>query len=87
MTHSLVEINARDRAGLLHQVTRSLTQIGLQISSALITTYGERAVDVFYVKDTFGMQVTHEAKLDQIRNVVLGVIKETEVVGDEIAAC
>jgi [protein-PII] uridylyltransferase len=84
LTHSLVEINARDRAGLLHQVTRALTQIGLQISSALITTYGERAVDVFYVKDTFGMQVTHEGKLDQIRKAVLGVIIETESAADEI---
>ena len=77
-THSLVEINARDRAGLLHKVTRTLTQLGLQISSALITTYGERAVDVFYVKDTFGMQVTHEGKLDQIRKTVLEVITENE---------
>ena len=85
LTHSLVEINARDRAGLLHQVTRSLTQIGLQISSALITTYGERAVDVFYVKDTFGMQVTHGGKLDQIRKVVLEEITEAEGVVDEIA--
>jgi [protein-PII] uridylyltransferase len=71
-----VEINARDRAGLLHKVTRTLTQLGLQISSALVTTYGERVVDVFYVKDTFGMQVTHEGKLDQIRKTVLEVIKE-----------
>ena len=65
-------------------MTRALTQIGLQISSALITTYGERAVDVFYVKDTFGMQVTHQGKLDQIRKAVLAVIIETESVADEI---
>ena len=84
LTHSLVEINARDRAGLLHQVTRSLTQIGLQISSALITTYGERVVDVFYVKDTFGMQVTHGGKLDQIRKVVLEEIKVAEGAVDEM---
>ncbi len=83
-THSLVEINARDRAGLLHEVTRTLTQLGLQISSALITTYGERAVDVFYVKDTFGMQVTHEGKLDQIRKTVLEVITENQAVGEDI---
>ena len=83
-THSLVEINARDRAGLLHKVTRALTQLGLQISSALVTTYGERVVDVFYVKDTFGMQVTHEGKLDQIRKTVLEVITENEVVVDDV---
>jgi len=84
LTHSLVEINARDRAGLLHRVTRTLTQIGLQISSALITTYGERAVDVFYVKDTFGMQVTHKGKLDQIRKTILGAIAENNDVAEDL---
>ena len=79
-THSLIEVNALDRAGLLHQVTRTLTQLGLQISSALITTYGERAVDVFYVKDAFGMQVIHSEKLKQIRETVLGIIAD----GDEM---
>ena len=79
-THSLIEVNALDRAGLLHKVTRTLTQLGLQISSALITTYGERAVDVFYVKDAFGMQVTHSEKLKQIRETVLGIITD----GDEM---
>ena len=82
-THSLVEINARDRAGLLHKVTRTLTQLGLQISSALVATYGERVVDVFYVKDTFGMQVTHEGKLDQIRKTVLEAITENDDIVEE----
>jgi [protein-PII] uridylyltransferase len=50
----------------------------------LVTTYGERVVDVFYVKDTFGMQVTHEGKLDQIRKTVLEVITENEVVVDDV---
>lgn len=70
-THSVIEINGRDRPGLLHDVTKELTDLGLQISSALITTYGERAVDVFYVKDAFGMQVTHDTKLQTIRDKVL----------------
>ncbi len=73
-THSVIEVNGRDRPALLHDVTRRLTALGLQISSALITTYGERAVDVFYVKDAFGMQVTHKAKLDQVREGLLAVL-------------
>jgi len=85
-THSLIEVNALDRAGLLHRVTRALTQLGLQISSALITTYGERAVDVFYVKDSFGMQVTHSEKLDQIRRTVLEVITENDEVTEHTNA-
>jgi [protein-PII] uridylyltransferase len=75
-THSVIEINGRDRPGFLFDVTRVLTDLGLQISSALITTYGERAVDVFYVKDAFGMQVTHDSKLDQIRERVLAVLSD-----------
>ncbi len=70
-THSVIEVNGRDRPGLLHDLTRKLTDLGLQISSALITTYGERAVDVFYVKDAFGMQVSHKTKLEQIRTGLL----------------
>jgi len=70
-THSVIEINGRDRTGFLHDVTRTLADLGLQVSSALVTTYGERAVDVFYVKDGFGMQITNERKLDQIREALL----------------
>jgi [protein-PII] uridylyltransferase len=66
-THSVVEVNGRDRPGLLHDVTAALTELNLQISSAMIFTYGERAVDVFYVKDGFGMQVTNEGKLARLR--------------------
>jgi len=69
-THSVVEVNGRDRPGLLHDVTRALTDLGLQISSAMIFTYGERAVDVFYVKDAFGMQVTNEGKLARLREAL-----------------
>jgi [protein-PII] uridylyltransferase len=66
----VIEINGRDRPGLLYTITNVLTKLSLQISSALVTTYGERAVDVFYVKDAFGMQVTHKGKLEQIRTAL-----------------
>lgn len=73
-THSVIEINGRDRPGFLHDITRALTDLGLQISSALITTYGERAVDVFYVKDGYGMQITNERRIEQIRETVLSAL-------------
>ncbi len=75
-THSVIEINGRDRPGLLFRITQVLTELGLQISSALVTTYGERAVDVFYVKDAFGMQVTHEGKVEQIRKALLQSLED-----------
>jgi [protein-PII] uridylyltransferase len=64
---SVIEINGHDRPGFLYDVTKAITDLGLQISSAHITTYGERVVDVFYVKDVFGMKVEHETKIRQIR--------------------
>ncbi|MDR3518640.1 MAG: [protein-PII] uridylyltransferase [Azospirillaceae bacterium] len=70
-THTVIEVNGRDRPGLLYSLTQSLTNLSLQISSAKISTYGEKAIDVFYVKDVFGMKINHEAKLAQIRENLL----------------
>jgi [protein-PII] uridylyltransferase len=75
-THTVIELNGRDRPGLLHAVGRSLTNLGLQISSAKISTFGARAVDVFYVKDVFGLKITHETKLAQIRKTLTGVVAD-----------
>src|SRR5262249_57423993 len=65
-TFTVIEVNGRDRPGFLHVVTRALTRLNLQITSAHITTYGERAVDVFYVKDLFGLKIVNQAKLKQV---------------------
>jgi [protein-PII] uridylyltransferase len=69
--HTVIEVNGRDRPGLLYDVTRTLTDLGLQISSAKISTYGEKAIDVFYVRDVYGLKVTHDAKLQRIRERLL----------------
>ena len=64
---SVIEVNGHDRPGFLSDVTKAITDLGLQIFSAHISTYGERVVDVFYVKDVFGMKVENETKIRQIR--------------------
>lgn len=70
-THTVIEINGRDRPGLLHDLTRALFVARLSIHSAQVTTYGERAVDVFYVKDVYGLKVTHAARIQEVRDKVL----------------
>jgi [protein-PII] uridylyltransferase len=70
-THTVLEVNGRDRPGLLHDVTAAISDQGLQIASAHVTTYGVRAVDVFYVKDVFGLKVENERKLAQLRDALL----------------
>ena len=76
---SVIEINGHDRPGFLADVTKAMTDLGLQIFSAHISTYGEKVVDVFYVKDIFGMRVEHDTKIRQIRDALgeaIGVKKE-----------
>lgn len=65
-SHTMIEVNGKDRPGFLHDVTAALTYCGLQIMAAKVTTFGSRAVDVFYVKDSFGLKVLHAEKLATI---------------------
>jgi [protein-PII] uridylyltransferase len=77
-THTVLEVNGRDRPGLLHDVTAAISEQGLQIASAHVTTYGVRAVDVFYVKDVFGLKVENERKLAQLREALLGALSSPD---------
>ena len=76
-THTVIEVNGRDRLGFLHDITNVLTSAGLQISSAHITTYGERVVDVFYVKDIFGLKMEQPNKIEDVRAKLLAAITGT----------
>jgi [protein-PII] uridylyltransferase len=77
-SHTVIEVNGRDRPGFLHDVTSTLTSLGLQIVSAHISTYGERVVDVFYVKDVFGLKVEQPAKLHKCEQRLLEAIAPPE---------
>ena len=56
------------------KLTRELTRLNLQISSAKISTYGEKVVDVFYVKNLFGHKVEQPAKLSEIQSTLEAVL-------------
>lgn len=73
-TCTVVEVIAQDRVGLLHAVCRAFQSQGLNIASAHISTYGEQAVDVFYVKDTYGFKITHPARIEHLREVLLDAV-------------
>jgi [protein-PII] uridylyltransferase len=75
---TVLEVNGRDRPGLLHDVTAAISEQGLQIASAHVTTYGVRAVDVFYVKDIFGLKVENERRLQQLREALLEALANPE---------
>ena len=84
-THTVLEVNGRDRPGLLHDVTAAISEQALQIASAHVTTYGVRAVDVFYVKDVFGLKVENERKLASLRDALLAALASPEEVAARAA--
>ena len=59
---TVIEVESTDRIGLLYDITRVLFEAGLSISSAVVVTYGELAVDVFYVRDGFGHKLANAAR-------------------------
>jgi [protein-PII] uridylyltransferase len=71
---TVVEVNALDRPGLLFDLARGLSDLGLDISSAHIATFGEKAVDVFYVRDPFKKKVTNEDAKRHIRERLLSLM-------------
>ena len=54
--YTIIEVDTRDRPGLLYDLARTLSESNVYISSAVIATYGEQVVDTFYVKDMFGLK-------------------------------
>ena len=72
---TVIEVNARDRLGLLHALARTLTSLNINIFSAVIATYGEHAVDVFYVKDLFGHKIRSQQKLKLVEHRLIEAIE------------
>ena len=73
-TQTVLEINGKDRVGLLYFLTTKLTDLGIQIQSASVSTYGHRIVDVFYVKDIFGMKIINKNIFKKIKNELKNIL-------------
>lgn len=77
--HTVIDVYATDRIGLLYQITSTLASLGLSIHTAKISTKVDQAVDVFYVKDLEGKKVQSPDKLDLIRKTLLDALTQDEV--------
>jgi [protein-PII] uridylyltransferase len=71
--HTVIQISGLDRTGLLYDLTTAISALNLNIASAHIATFGERAVDVFYVTDLTGTKVVSESRQASIRKRLLAV--------------
>ncbi len=74
--YTIIEVDTRDRPGLLYDLTRTLAAAHVQISSAVIATYGAQAVDTFYVKDMVGLKLHSENRRKALEKKLRAAISE-----------
>jgi [protein-PII] uridylyltransferase len=79
--YTVVEVNARDRPALLHALAHALFEARVTIRSAHIATYGERAVDTFYITDLIGDKIDGTGRLAALEQQLLAA-----AIGDDVAA-
>ena len=76
--YTVIEVSGLDRPGLLYQLTTGLSKLNLNIASAHVSTFGERARDVFYVTDLLGAQITAPTRQAAIRSALLHLLASDE---------
>jgi [protein-PII] uridylyltransferase len=69
--YTVIEVNARDRPALLNGLANALFKSQVTIHSAHIATYGERAVDTFYLTDLTGDKITSATRLRTLERRLL----------------
>ncbi|WP_171006755.1 [protein-PII] uridylyltransferase [Shimia litoralis] len=74
--YTIIEVDTRDRAGLLFDLTRALANANVYIASAVIATYGEQVVDSFYVKDMFGLKFHTSGKQSTLEKKLREAIEQ-----------
>jgi [protein-PII] uridylyltransferase len=71
--YTVVEVTGLDRPGLLYELTTTMSKLNLNIASAHVATFGERVVDVFYVTDLLGAQITAPTRQAAIKRPLLAL--------------
>ena len=74
--YTIIEVDTRDRPGLLYDLARTMNSASVQVASAVVATYGIQAVDVFYVKDSFGLKLHSQSRMDALKRKLEDAIGE-----------
>ncbi|MBX3568235.1 MAG: [protein-PII] uridylyltransferase [Rhizobiaceae bacterium] len=72
---TVIEVEGLDRAGLLSEITGTLSDLSLDIASAHITTFGEKVIDTFYVADLTGQKIDSATRQAAIRDALLATLE------------
>ena len=74
--YTIIEVDTRDRPGLLFDLARALSEMNVNVANAVIATYGEQVVDTFYVKDMFGLKYHSKSKQKALEKKLREAIAE-----------
>ena len=73
--YTIIEVETRDRPGLLYDLTQALANANASINSAVIANYGLQAVDSFYIKDRFGLKFFSRARQKSLERKLRAAIE------------
>ena len=76
--YTVIDIEANDRFGLLYSITKAMSDMGIYIYIAKITTRLMRVTDSFYVRDIFGQKVYDEKEVERIKHSLSRVVEAVE---------
>jgi [protein-PII] uridylyltransferase len=83
--YTVIEVSGLDRPGLLYQLTTAISKLNLNIASAHVATFGERARDVFYVTDLLGAQINAPTRQAAIKSALIHLLANEEAVAQPAA--
>ncbi|MEO1397725.1 MAG: [protein-PII] uridylyltransferase [Pseudomonadota bacterium] len=75
---TVIEVEALDRPGLLSDIANALADLSLDIASAHIATFGEKAQDTFYLTDFAGQKIQSPQKLAAVRKKLLATLGQNQ---------
>ena len=73
---TLLQVSANDRLALLYDLTVAIARLNLNIATARVVTFGEKAVDTFYVTDLTGAKILDENRQNSIRRHIMAALAE-----------
>lgn len=76
--HTVIEVFARDRPGLLFALANGVHALGLTIASSKINTEGHQVADVFYVSEANGAKITDPARVKVVRDRMLAAAERSQ---------
>jgi [protein-PII] uridylyltransferase len=82
---TVIEVAGLDRPGLLYELTSAISDLNLDITSAHITTFGEKAVDVFYVTDLTNKKIESPSRIALIRDRLVQALSGQALSGQALS--